>query len=287
MSLGERIAEYRTKQHMSQNDLADALDVSRQSVSKWETDASVPELEKLVQLCDIFGVSMDVLVRGKEGAPEYIDNGTVDKEPNDGCRNGKAGIYTGAYGIEKRKIAGTILLCMAFTVMMLIGAISRDFLAAMCMAVPFVACGVVCFCFQRRVGLKCAWTIYFMAELVLRFATSIQPGYILTVIEGYGEPYIVFWFALLEQLLKVVLIICTVWSYRNIEITMNQRVKSLLKTGWADLIILCAGLFFMRYQSPRWYLVYVLLRDWAAFTFLAVLLVFTYNVWIQNKEISR
>lgn len=126
-----------------------------------------------------------------------------------------------------------------------------------------------------------------MAELVLRFATAIEPRYILTVIEGYGEPYIVFWLALLEQLLKVVLIICTVYSYRNIEITMNQRVKSLLKTGWAAFIIICAGLFFMRYESPGWYLVYVLLRDWVAFTFLAVLLVFTYNVWIQNEKISR
>lgn len=96
MSSGERIAEYRTKQHMSQNDLADALDVSRQSVSKWETDASVPELEKLVQLCDIFGVSMDVLVRGKVcGEEETIEsggNGPACSESVDSCSDGKSGI---------------------------------------------------------------------------------------------------------------------------------------------------------------------------------------------------
>ena len=66
MSIGERIVALRTERKMSQSDLAEALNVSRQSISKWETDSSVPELEKLVALCDIFGVSMDALVRGIE-----------------------------------------------------------------------------------------------------------------------------------------------------------------------------------------------------------------------------
>ena len=48
MTLGQRIYQLRTKMHLSQGDLADKLEVSRQSVSKWETDASVPELDKLV-----------------------------------------------------------------------------------------------------------------------------------------------------------------------------------------------------------------------------------------------
>ena len=45
MTLGERICAQRTAHHLSQTDLADALGVSRQSVSKWETDASVPDLD--------------------------------------------------------------------------------------------------------------------------------------------------------------------------------------------------------------------------------------------------
>ena len=64
MTLGETIRTVRSEKGMSQGDLADALDVSRQSVSKWETDASVPELDKLVKMCDLFGVSLDELVRG-------------------------------------------------------------------------------------------------------------------------------------------------------------------------------------------------------------------------------
>ena len=73
MTLGERICTLRTAKNLSQGDLAEQLDVSRQSVSKWETDTSVPDLDKLVKLCDLFGVSMDELVRGvktEEGRPE-------------------------------------------------------------------------------------------------------------------------------------------------------------------------------------------------------------------------
>ncbi len=57
------------RKNWSQGDLADALDISRQSVSKWETDASIPELDKLLKLSELFGVTLDELVRG-EDAPE-------------------------------------------------------------------------------------------------------------------------------------------------------------------------------------------------------------------------
>ena len=70
MTLGETIRSIRTEKGMSQGDLADALDVSRQSVSKWETDASVPELDKLVKMCDLFGVTADDLIRPEREAAE-------------------------------------------------------------------------------------------------------------------------------------------------------------------------------------------------------------------------
>ena len=66
MTLGERICAQRTAHHLSQTDLADTLGVSRQSVSKWETDASVPDLDKLVKMCELFETSLDQLVRGAE-----------------------------------------------------------------------------------------------------------------------------------------------------------------------------------------------------------------------------
>lgn len=65
--LGERIYQCRVQKNLSQLDLADALEVSRQSVSKWENNACAPELDKLVKMCELFGVNLDELVRG-EGA---------------------------------------------------------------------------------------------------------------------------------------------------------------------------------------------------------------------------
>ena len=66
MTLGENIVRLRTQKNWSQGDLADALEISRQSVSKWETDASIPELDKLLKLSELFGVTLDELVRGED-----------------------------------------------------------------------------------------------------------------------------------------------------------------------------------------------------------------------------
>ena len=65
MSLGATISRLRAEKKLSQGELADALGVSRQSVSKWETDASIPELDKLVKLSQLFGVTLDELVTGE------------------------------------------------------------------------------------------------------------------------------------------------------------------------------------------------------------------------------
>lgn len=64
MSFGMNLQALRRRCGLTQEGLADALGVSRQSVSKWESDGSFPEMEKLVQLCDLFGCSLDALVRG-------------------------------------------------------------------------------------------------------------------------------------------------------------------------------------------------------------------------------
>ena len=62
MELSENIAQMRKALGLSQEQLAEQVGVSRQSISKWETAQSVPELEKLVVLSRIFGVSTDILL---------------------------------------------------------------------------------------------------------------------------------------------------------------------------------------------------------------------------------
>ena len=62
MTIGEKITHLRTVANMSQETLADKLSVSRQSVSKWELDQAQPQIDKILQLCEIFKVSSDELL---------------------------------------------------------------------------------------------------------------------------------------------------------------------------------------------------------------------------------
>lgn len=63
MKLNEKIIFLRKQQGWSQEELAEHLDVSRQSVSKWESGASTPELDRIVEICNLFGLSADSLIR--------------------------------------------------------------------------------------------------------------------------------------------------------------------------------------------------------------------------------
>ena len=63
-TLGARIQAHRRRMGISQEQLAERLGVSRQAVSKWELDESLPELDKALALCRVFGVSADLLLQG-------------------------------------------------------------------------------------------------------------------------------------------------------------------------------------------------------------------------------
>ena len=63
MTLAEKIIRLRKEQGWSQEELAHRLEVSRQAVSKWESMASVPDLDKILKLSQLFGVSTDYLLK--------------------------------------------------------------------------------------------------------------------------------------------------------------------------------------------------------------------------------
>lgn len=62
MDLRDNISEHRRSAGLTQEDVASKLGVSRQTVGKWETGRALPELEKLIALCDLFGCTLDELV---------------------------------------------------------------------------------------------------------------------------------------------------------------------------------------------------------------------------------
>ena len=63
MTIGEKIYQLRTMAGISQEELAEKISVSRQSVSKWEMSQALPQIDKVLQLCDLFGISTDTLLQ--------------------------------------------------------------------------------------------------------------------------------------------------------------------------------------------------------------------------------
>ena len=69
MTLADRIQQLRKQRGISQEELADRVGVSRQAVSKWESEQSVPDMDKIILISDYFEVTTDYLLKGIEPAP--------------------------------------------------------------------------------------------------------------------------------------------------------------------------------------------------------------------------
>ena len=80
MSLGENIYKHRSAKNWSQTDLAEALDVSRQSISKWENNMATPDLDKVIRMGRIFGVTVDELVFDKPAAAQEPSVRLTDRQ---------------------------------------------------------------------------------------------------------------------------------------------------------------------------------------------------------------
>lgn len=88
MNIGSNISALRKKRGMTQEDLANELGVSAQAVSKWENNSSCPDVSLLTKIADIFGVSVDSLLRSNEDEiKEQCDTTTEDANPNNFAKN--------------------------------------------------------------------------------------------------------------------------------------------------------------------------------------------------------
>ena len=65
-NIAERIQKLRKEKGLSQEELAEVVNVSRQAVSKWESEQSLPDIDKIIALAEYFGVSTDYLLKGEE-----------------------------------------------------------------------------------------------------------------------------------------------------------------------------------------------------------------------------
>ena len=215
MSLGTNISRLRAEHHLSQGDLAEALAVSRQSVSQWETDSSVPDLDRLVKLSRVFDVTLDELVMGAE--PQLkVETPPVMVSPS----------------MPGRKIAGIILFCMSFLAF-LVPTVLGGLLEGLVLAVPFLVCGIICFLAQKRPGLWCAWAVYLLAYIICYYGTGLSWTYIFFTFswEELGTPVytIAAW---IQVLATLALLVGTVCSFRTSSFLPTRRNGIVLALMW-------------------------------------------------------
>lgn len=164
MTLGEKIRHLRKRNNISQDDLANELDVSRQSVSKWETDTSIPELGKLIRMGEVFNVTLDELIRGEE--PDKINNGPENSDVN-----------VERSGLAARKIVGLIILGVGLVAFLLLSLLGGLFFALI-FSSPLLVCAAICLIVSKHTALWCSWALYVLIFAYLRYATGIRPWWI-------------------------------------------------------------------------------------------------------------
>src|SRR5690554_612537 len=82
MTTGQRLAKLRKENNYTQEELGELLDVSRQSISKWESDQAFPETQKLIELSKLYQTSVDYLLGNETENPQPSSGDTtITKEP--------------------------------------------------------------------------------------------------------------------------------------------------------------------------------------------------------------
>ena len=213
MLLGERLYELRTKNNMSQGALAERLDVSRQTVSKWENNLSVPETEKILQLSEIFSVSTDYILKGEEreekAEPVYV---YVEKEADSSSLESKEKITRKYVGLTLAIISG--LLTVIFLFLTAAGFWILAIPTALVMLV-----GIFIYNNLKHPWFIISWTAFLISLPLMFFFTALNPlmifdpviyteGYTVHLLFAYGT-----WAALIALIL---------WSVKLVKKRSNR-----------------------------------------------------------------
>lgn len=216
MGIGNTIFRLRTAKNLSQGDLAELLDVSRQSVSKWETDTAVPDLDKLIKLCDVFGVTLDELT-GREKI-----------KPNPTAKPEGKNIST------VQKTIGYILFATSLLFVLLIllfGSNGEETLVLLPFAMSLLACGLLCLFAGKRAYYWCIWT-------ALSPMTIFTPRLV-------GLPFLSS-LSLFLILLLIIMIFVARRAFHDVVIKKEKKKSLLLALAW----ILTASLYTLRTFLP-------------------------------------
>lgn len=143
MILADKIIDLRKKNGWSQEELAEKLNVTRQSISKWEGAQSTPDLNKILAMSQLFGVSTDYLLKDEQGEVEYI--ATEEQSAVHKVSMEEANAYLAVTKRVSKWIALGVALCIASPICLILlagqadsGRISEGFAVAIGMLVLLV-----------------------------------------------------------------------------------------------------------------------------------------------------
>ncbi len=123
MILADKIIENRKRNGWSQEELADKLGVSRQSVSKWEGAQAVPDMKKIVMMSEIFGVSTDYLLRDDMEIADPNETAPVDRGLEDAVRSvsmEEASLFLEHNERAASRISTGVMMCILSPVLLIV-----------------------------------------------------------------------------------------------------------------------------------------------------------------------
>lgn len=226
MNLGDNIYTLRTKKNMSQGDLADALNVSRQSVSKWENNSAVPELEKLLKMSELFEVSLDELVGRSAPKQKAADESAPTVQ--------QVIIQTHPRPFSTRKILGVVLICLGLIFLpYALSATHYDpMVNCLILSGTFMLCGISIL-FVRYPQIPCGWVVLTAFSVHVFHIRHWETDYLFLIFIGLALAGMIWW---------------TLYAHRN---GILPLPKWLL---WAGGIVILALLllFCMNFFPPFW-----------------------------------
>lgn len=199
MIFADKLIELRKKSGWTQEDLAEQMNVSRQSVSKWESAQSIPDLEKILRLSKLFSVSTDYLLKDELESPEYVETNDVPQLVHQVTME-QACEYLALREAAARPVALGVALCITSPVVLLLfsalaelGHISEGIAGGVGVSVLLAMIGIAVALFVTT-GMKCQpfeylekevfETAYGVDGMVRQRQKQLRSGYIRSVVTG-------------------------------------------------------------------------------------------------------
>ncbi|MDF2609674.1 MAG: transcriptional regulator, family [Lachnospiraceae bacterium] len=160
MTIGEKILKLRTKDGLSQGTLAEFLDVSRQSISKWETGQAKPDVDKIVKLSEIFHVTVDYLVKDNDNLEDEQEIPAYEQN-----------IITNEVEKDRDKIPGYFLMAVG---LLLVGISFIFTVYAALLGIIVLIIGIEWLVVKNNLSLVIAWTIFLISVCIINpWTTSV------------------------------------------------------------------------------------------------------------------